>query len=172
MGNKKEYTFSSEIDDKINGFSLALTFVIVGIGLSIVPNFFEISIVTEVIRWLFIIIGTLGFFVEISKTKKKLNVKGFSDLGAGILIAIIGVYILKLFNNIISKVIFFLFITFGLYATISGMLKVIYSIYENIRNSKYNNQVSKKVMLSDLTIFLTQILGLILVALQLLEVVK
>ena len=106
MGNKKEYTFSSEIDDKINGFSLALTFVIVGIGLSIVPNFFEISIVTEVIRWLFIIIGTLGFFVEISKTKKKLNVKGFSDLGAGILIAIIGVYILKLFNNIISKVIY------------------------------------------------------------------
>ena len=172
MGNKKEYTFSSEIDDKINGFSLALTFVIVGIGLSIVPNFFEISIVTEVIRWLFIIIGTLGFFVQISKTKNKLNVKGFSDLGAGILIAILGVYILKLFNNIISKVIFFLFITFGLYATISGMLKVIYSIYENIRNSKYNNQVSKKVMLSDLTIFLTQILGLILVALQLLEVVK
>ena len=52
------------------------------------------------------------------------------------------------------------------------MLKVIYLIYENIRNSKDNNQVSKKVMLSDLTIFLTQILGLILVALQLLEVVK
>lgn len=118
MGNKKEYTFSSEIDDKINGFSLALTFVIIGIGLSIVPNFFEVSIITGVIRWLFIIIGTLVFLVEISKTKKKLNVKGFSDLGAGILVVISGVFILKLFNNIISKVIFFLFITFGLYATI------------------------------------------------------
>lgn len=168
---KRKIIFSEEIDDKINGFALAITFVIIGIGLSVLTNFFENELVSEIIRWIFIIVGLLGLLVECSKRKKKFNIKGYDDFIAGIVCVIIACLILYLVKNILGKITFFVIALFGLYGCITGVLKIIYSIYISMKERK-NKGENNKGMISDLIIFLTQLMGLLLIILQFIQAIS
>ncbi|MCR0199529.1 hypothetical protein [[Clostridium] innocuum] len=168
---ERKITFSEEVDDKINGFGLAITFVIIGIGLSVSSNFFENELVSEIIRWIFIIVGSLGLMTEYSKRKKKSNIKGVDDFTLGIVCVVVSGVVLYIVKNIYGKVIFFVIILFGLYGCITGLLKIFYSIYISMKERQINN-LKNKGMISDLIIFLTQLMGLILIILQLIQAIS
>ena len=161
---ERKITFSEEVDDKINGFGLAITFVIIGIGLSVSSNFFENELVSEIIRWIFIIVGSLGLMTEYSKRKKKSNIKGVDDFTLGIVCVVVSGVVLYIVKNIYGKVIFFVIILFGLYGCITGLLKIL--------KERQINNLKNKGMISDLIIFLTQLMGLILIILQLIQAIS
>lgn len=166
--NESKIIFSKEIDDKISGFAIAITFVVIGIGLSLSSNFFENEIVSEIIRWIFIVVGLLGMVAEYNKRKKKSSIKGFDDLAAGITCISIAGLILFLVKNIWGKVIFFLIALIGLYGCITALLKISYSVYISMKQRE-SNENNNKGVISDLIIFLTQLIGLLLIIIQFIQ---
>lgn len=65
----KKVVFSEEIDSRIDGLTLGFAFVVVGLFLLFVPDYFGSKLAGQIIRWIFIGIGALGLFVEFGKLK-------------------------------------------------------------------------------------------------------
>lgn len=162
--NKKKIIFSEEVDNKISGFALVLTFLSIGIFLLLFPNYFGNKFAATIIRWIFILIGIIGLIVELSKTKNS-NIKGFDDFIIGVVLVgvwtVLFVYINIWWINVIS---FFVFLM-GLYGLYEGLIEIIYSTIQTVKNHKE----TKKRVTTDIGLLLTKILSLILVIVQIIK---
>ena len=83
MANKKnkKIIFNEEIDSAISGYTLAITFVGIGVFLLNNLDYFGNNIVSIVILSIFSFIGIIGTFIELGKNKE---IKGFDDIGMGL----------------------------------------------------------------------------------------
>lgn len=173
MNSKKnnKIIFSEEIDKLLQGFSLVLTFIVVGIMLQFFPSFF--GNVNKAVTVIFIIIGILGFFCEIDNVFKNQNLKGSSELLTGfILLALtIGIkyyvhipeswpHLILIILNII--IIFFVFL--AIYELFNGIIYFLYSL------KKESSNLKKKSMKFTISKLLIDFLGLLLVVLQIVNV--
>lgn len=168
---EKKITFSEEIDSTISGFSLIISFTLIGIFLIFNKNYFGNPIVASVIQWLFIIFGCLGFATEISNMNKERGIKGFDDLIVGIVVITIWAIIYYGFKNWIGNIIGFFFLVIGLYGGTEGIIKIGYSIIQ----IKKKNNIEKKHNLSitkDIVLILSEIVGMGLIIIQILQAVK
>ena len=80
----------------------------------------------------FSFIGVVGTFVELSKNK---YIKGLDDLGVGLFCFILWLCCIKL-NIVLINVFTFLLLIMGIYGLISGIIKIIVSIF-------YGNRISE-----------------------------
>ncbi len=162
---EKKIIFSEEVDNKISGFALVLAFLSIGIFLLIFPSYFGNKLVAFVIRWIFVSIGIIGLFAELSETKSS-NIKGLDDFILAV--AFLGLCtVLYVSTNILwIHIISFLILIIGIYGLYLGSIRIIYSIFQNVRNHKE----TKKSITIDIGLLLTKILGLVLVILQLIKV--
>lgn len=174
MNNKKEKKifFSKEIDDSINGYSLVITFIFLGLALSFYPKIF--GNVGKIVTYIFITIGILGFLVETEKYVKKYKIIGFDDIRNGIILSLVLLFahkIIKIPSSwltiiiIILKIVYIIFWLTAIYSICNGLLKIIYSIYNGKKNKKksYNIKLGLKLIID--------LLGLILVILQIINVI-
>lgn len=81
---KNKIVFSERIDGIINGLTLGISFILVGLFLLFVPNYFGNQTVGEIVRWIFIAIGILGLIVEFNKLKTVSKIEGLGELWTGI----------------------------------------------------------------------------------------
>ena len=122
----KKEIFSQEIDSRIAGFALIITFMFVGIFLLIFPNYFGSLLAASIIRWIFIALGALGFIAEMAKFKEK--IPGISDISAGVFILIIWLVVFLLVEISWVHSIIFLLLIFGIYGVLLGSFKVVYAL--------------------------------------------
>lgn len=168
---EKRIIFSEEIDSTISGFSLVITFIVIGIFLIFNKNYFGNAAVATVIQWSFIIIGCLGFGTEVSKMNKKRGIKGIDDLIVGIVVIAIWATIYYMFKNWIGNTIGFLFLVIGLYGGVRGIIEISYSIIK----IKQKNKIEEKHNLSivkDIILILSEIAGMGLIIVQILQAIK
>ena len=170
MSNQK-IVFSKEIDKSLQGFSLVLTFVVMGIMLQFFSSFFgNVSCIVTIV---FIIFGLLGFLVELDRIFKMQNLKGSSEIMSGtfLILIMIGIkYFSKELNgwsNIFSMlfnifVIFFIFL--AIYLLFNGIIYFFYSFKKEYTGSKKG-----ELKLTVLKL-LMEVLGLVLVILQIIDV--
>lgn len=165
--NEKEIIFSDEVDGKISGFALVLSFLSVGIFLLLFPEYFGNKVTATIIRWIFISIGLIGLMVELSKNKSS-NIKGVDNFLAGVglvgLWAVLFTYINIWYVNVIS----FFILLVGLYGLYLGLIQIIYSAIQTVRNHKEN----KESVTTDIGVLLTKILSLILVIVQIIKALE
>lgn len=162
--NEKKIVFSEELDSKITGLALVLAFLSIGLFLLLFPSYFGNKLAATVIRWIFILIGIIGLMVELSKTKST-NIKGFDDFIIGVVL--VGVWIaLFICINIwwINVISFFIFLI-GLFGLYQGLIEIIYSAIQTVRN----REETKKSVTTDIGLLLTKILSLVLVIVQIIK---
>ena len=129
---EKKIEFTEEIDSAINGYAIAMTFIIIGLFLLYNLDYFGNNVVSIVILSIFTFWGVVGTFIELSKNNV---IKGLDDFGIGIVIFIPWLLLYILLNNIWSNIFSFIFLVFGTYFLISGIIKIGYSIMINARES-------------------------------------
>lgn len=168
---QKKVTFSEEIDSIISGFSLVITFIIIGIFLIFNKDYFGNTIVATIIQWIFIIFGCLGFFTEISKMNKERGIKGIDDFIVGIVVTAIWAIIYFKLKNWIGNTIGFFFLVIGLYGGVEGIIKIGYSIIQirkkNKVEKKHNFSIAK-----DIILIISEIAGMALIIVQILQALK
>lgn len=166
MAKEKKIYFSEEIDSRINGYSLALAFVVCGLLLQFLPVYFGNKIVTEVIKWIFIVFGIAGFAVESGKTK--IGIIGLDDvvLGAMFIGAWFALYWFG--KHWAFNIIGFACLLFGVYGFLCGVQKIVYSISKIPHTRKALSKEEKK---TDIILFITKIFGLILAIIQIAKAV-
>lgn len=165
---QKKILFSEEIDSRIDGLTLGFAFIVIGLFLLFVPDYFGNKLAGQIVRWIFIVIGTLGLSVELGKLKPISDIKGFDDLWVGVLFLSVWAALFFLLRNSLWNIVGFFSLIFGMYGTFRGLLRIIYSIQQNRKNKAQ----SKGTILSDILIFLTKIASLALVVLQLLKAIQ
>ena len=161
----KKIIFSEEIDSRLDGLTLGVSFVVVGLFLLFVPDYFGSKLAGQIVRWIFICFGVLGLLVEFGKLKPISDIKGFDDLWVGILILAVWVALFLLTQHWLWNIVGFLCLVLGVYGSLRGLFRIIYSI----RLNRKNNTQTKGSIISDVLLFLTKIASLALVVVQLVK---
>ena len=168
---EKKIVFSEEIDSIISGFSLVITFIVIGIFLIFNKNYFGNEKVASIIQWAFIIIGCLGFATEVSKMNRERGIKGIDDLVTGIFVIAIWAIIYYRVNSWEGNTIAFFFLVIGLYGGVRGIIEIGYSIVQikkkNNIEKKHNFNITK-----DIILILSEIAGMGLIIVQILQAIK
>lgn len=165
---EKKIVFSKEVDSLIDGLTLAFAFIIVGLFLLLVPDYFGSKLVGQVVRWVFIIIGSLGLLTEFGKLKPISNIKGLDSLWVGALLLGGWAALFFLAESLFLNIVGFILMVIGLYGTLQGLFQIIYSV----QISRKNKTQSSAPIISDLLVFLTKIVSLTLVVFQLIKAIQ
>lgn len=165
---KNKIVFSERIDSLINGLTLGISFILVGLFLLFAPDYFGNKVVGEVIRWVFIVFGSLGLIVEFKKIKPVSKIEGLGELWAGVFLLSIWAALFFLVNHIAGNIGGFFCLVFGAYGFILGLFRVGYSFYIN---AKSKNE-SKRNVTYDAIILLTKIASLVLVVIQIVKALQ
>ena len=169
MSNQK-IVFSKEIDKSLQGFSLVLTFVVMGIMLQFFPSFF--GNVNKVVTIIFIIFGILGFLSEMDTIFKKQNLKGSSDIMTGMFLIFIMMsvkYFVKIpekwpyWISVLLNIIIIFFVFLSIYEIFNGIIYFLYSLKKEFASLK------KRQLKLTISKLLIDVLGLILVILQIVD---
>ena len=80
--NGKKTVVSEEVDKFINSLALAIPFITLGILLTVIDDFMGDATVTSVTRWVFVVLGTLGFASSFGNEKS--GIKGMGDIAMGL----------------------------------------------------------------------------------------
>lgn len=161
----KKTVFSEEVDSRIDGLTLGLSFIAVGLLLLFVPDYFGSKLAGQIVRWIFIVIGALGLLIEFAKFKPISTIKGFDDLWVGVLFLAGWVALYYLTHNWLWSIGGFFLLIIGAYGAFRGLLRIIYSLW---LNQKFKTQ-TKGTIISDIIIFCTKVVSLTLVVVQLIN---
>jgi len=161
MAKEKKIYFSEEIDSRINGYALALAFVVCGLILQFLPVYFGNKVITEVVKWIFIVFGIAGFAVESGKTK--IGIIGLDDTVLGAMFISVWFALYWFGKHWAFNIIGFVCLLFGVYGFLSGIQKIVYSILKIPHTRKILSKEEKK---TDIILFITKIFGLILAIIQ------
>ena len=168
---KNNIVFNENIDSSINGFALVFAFIIIGIILQFDNSFFGNA--TNIIKIVFIVIGILGLFTEISNLNINYEIKGLNNIGSGLFLLIIS-YLLKAYINpnnwfeilfILYEVFLFFIILISVYGLCRGLIEMLFSLYKN-----YKEKNKKINLFSSIIVVLTQLFGLILLVAQIYDI--
>lgn len=166
--DKKEKTpvFSEIIDSKINGYAIGISFLGISTFLLINNTYFHWTILTYFIGAVFGVIGVAGIGTELDKSKK---IKGIGNIVIGLFC--LGIWIalfLLLDNNPVANSIGILFLVFGGYGLVRGLLELFYSIWLEI----VSPERSFAKIIKTIFVFITQLCGLTLTILNILKIFK
>lgn len=168
---KNNIVFNENIDSSINGFALVFAFIIIGIILQFDNSFFGNA--TNIIKIIFIVIGILGLFTEISNLNINYDIKGLNNIGIGLFLLIIS-YLLKVNINpnnwfeilfILYEILLFFIILISVYGLCRGLIEMAYSLYKN-----YKGKNKKGNLFSSIIVVLTQLFGLVLLVAQIYDI--
>ena len=168
---KNNIVFNENIDSSINGFALVFAFIIIGIILQFDNSFFGNA--TNIIKIIFIVVGILGLFTEISNLNINYDIKGLNNIGIGLFLLIIS-YLLKVNINpnnwfeilfILYEILLFFIILISVYGLCRGLIEMAYSLYKN-----YKEKNKKGNLFSSIIVVLTQLFGLVLLAAQIYDI--
>ena len=168
---KNNIVFNENIDSSINGFALVFAFIIIGIILQFDNSFFGNA--TNIIKIIFIVVGILGLFTEISNLNINYDIKGLNNIGIGLFLLIIS-YLLKVNINpnnwfeilfILYEILLFFIILISVYGLCRGLIEMAYSLYKN-----YKEKNKKGNLFSSIIVVLTQLLGLVLLVAQIYDI--
>lgn len=160
MGKDKKITFSEEVDSSITGFSLGITLILVALFVYYIELFHN-KIIEIVVAIILVFIGMIGTFLEIGKAKND-DIKGIDDLGLGIVLSTISVFLVLRYDKLPLNIVCFLVLLFSIFGTIQGILKIFYSL--KIHKRKTDN---KKIGILKVIVGITEIAALAVAIIQL-----
>lgn len=165
---EKKVYFSPEIDSRIEGFALVFTFVVAGLILQFFPTYFGNEVVTQIAKWIFIVIGIMGLASELGKQKNQLI--GLDNLAYGLLFIGGWLALFVFVKHWIANTASFILLILGLYAISLGAQQIVHTLLLHNKN-KEDGSLNKETTKGDILLFLTKLLGVVLVAFQICKAV-
>ena len=144
----------------IEGFSLALSMLIVSLFLYMNPEFLKVEKVSYITGTILGIIGIVGIFIELGRLNEKFE-ESLKDIIASVLLALCVYTIYLYFTNMFVKFVIIFFALISLYAFIRGLLKIIVNII---------NEKKSKILFTQLIALLLNILLIGLTVLQIVQI--
>lgn len=167
MAQDKKIIISERIDKRLNSLSLAISFIALGLLLTISPAFLGNEVATSVVRWAFVVLGIAGFFSSFGD--KESGIEGTGDLAAGVCVFAVAVlcfvHIPSPFNGASALV----FLLFGIYGITRGLLFLIYTTKHVYLSANTDTESGIKKNVIAIIELLTKIAALILVVAQLIK---
>lgn len=145
--NKK--TKQEEID---NGFTLVITFILLGGFIYFNPSYLIYEPLSYVITLLLLVIAIFGLGIELSKLGNQEVKVGFEDLGVGLVFGVVALSMYFYFDNLIVNYINIFLIFISIYGLTHGSIKIIKNLFLTS---------SKKELTLKIIIVLIQILATI-----------
>ena len=139
-----------------------MTFIFLGFFLQFFPLYFGNKYVTSAVKIICALIGVLGFAVELGKNKSKII--GIDNLLIGLLLISGWLFLFNFFKHWLINTLSFLVLIIGLFGLFMGMQQVAYSIVRYFKQNKEGEKISFNK--DDLLLFLTKLLGVLLVFAQ------
>lgn len=165
--NKKKEVFSKDIDARISSYALSFMFIVCGLVLQFVPAYFGNAIITEIVKWVFIVLGFIAFSVQVAKNK--IGIVGVDTLFVGILFLGVWFALFWFGKHWIFNTIGFFCLIFGAFGFFQGLQQVVYSA-SKIPKAK-TEEKSKEKTRTDILLFLTKLFGVVLVVVQIIKAV-
>lgn len=169
---EKKTMFSEEIDSTINGLSLGISFVIIGLILTFKSDYFGNNIANSIVQWCFIIIGALGLAVEVPKFLKRNGIQGTDDLLLGAFFFGVWLILYLLVSKTWVNILSFFLLLIGLYALIKGAVEIFYSLSCASKNGQKTNKISIKKLFTNIILLLTQLASFALVVVQIVKALQ
>lgn len=129
LSKKKAPIVSERVDDFIGSLSLAFTFIILGVLLTVYDDFVGDMTITSIIRWVFVVIGGAGLFFSFGD--KDSDIKGTGDVGTAIVVLAIAVPTYQCAPKPVGAVLALLLLIFGVYGMLHGIMFLIYTTYNS-----------------------------------------
>lgn len=164
---EKKIYFSEEIDSRITGYALSFTLIVCGLVLQFLPLYFGNETITTIFKWIFVVIGALGFAVEASKIKT--GIIGLESLFIGLSFSGIWFALFWFGKHWVFNIIGFFCLIIGAFGFFQGLQQVIYSA-SKIPKAKKEEQTKEKTK-ADILLFLTKLFGVVLVVIQVIKAV-
>lgn len=164
--SNKEPKVSKEVDRTINSLSLALTFIALGVLLTVIPNFMGDELVTSALRWLFVVLGAMGFFSSFGE--KDSEIKGTDGVTAGIfcLAVAVALYLLVFpFHNLLSLLV----ALFGIFGLVQGFCFILYTTSKKVQSNRKSSEATRSISLFAVVELMTKIVALVLIIVQLIK---
>lgn len=161
---EKVIMFSEEIDGNIGGAAVGMAFIVVAIFVVFNKTYLVNETVTAVARWLFLLFGTpIAFACLLHKAKCNSNRLAFGIFVCGIWL-LLYLYVDFLWTRILGL----LFLFIASFLILQELFFLTYSLAA--RKKKEDNDRSKSIERTNSSFaFIATILGLILVAIQMLQ---
>lgn len=165
---EKKIIFSETIDSAINGYAVGFSFLGIGVFLLLKPDYFTYPIASYILGAIMGIMGFFGTGIELSKSFK---IKGMDNFALGLILLAFWLFMYFKISLLWVNIVLFLFLVLGTYSLCLGFIQSIYSIVTNIKSIKSSNEKSniKGSIVSQIVLFLTQLCGLALAALNVIK---
>ena len=162
--NKRHSNISKSTEKQIDSIALALTFVALGLVLTFIPQFFGDEFATNILRWIFVFLGLVGF--ASSFNNKDSQISGMTDIALGVLFLIIGIaaysFIPAPYGGIISIVV----LLFGIFGTLRGVLILLYTTKRTLKQRQDHEQSGNAAAILEL---LTKLAALAMMIIQIVQ---
>lgn len=159
-------------DKKVDSLALAITFVSLGIVLTIIPTFFDNEFVTSAIRWTFIVVGIIGLMSSFGD--KESSIKGASDIGVGVLLLALAVacyiWMPLWLPSPINGIIGILLMLIGFFGSIRGVLFLVISTSRLWKKQKADSSTKGSALL--FVEMITKLAALVLAVVQIVKLMN
>lgn len=125
----KKIIVSDEVDKQVNSVAVAITFIILGIVLTVRNDFFGDPSITSVVRWVFIVLGVVALLSSFGSGESK--IKGTQDVAAGITVLVVALLCFQHVPGPFGGVLAFVMLLFGCYGVVRGVLFMICTIHKS-----------------------------------------
>lgn len=159
--SKKRSTISKSAEKQIDSIALALTFVVLGLVLTFIPQFFGDEFVTNILRWIFVFLGLVGF--ASSFNNKDSQISGTTDIALGVLFLIIGIAAFSFISAPWGGIISIVVLLFGIFGTLRGVLILLYTTNRMLKQRQDHGRSSNTAAILEL---LTKLAALTMVIIQ------
>lgn len=160
MGKDKKITFSKEVDSSITGFSLSITLILVALFVYY-TELFHNKLIEIIVAIILVFIGMIGTFLEVGKAKND-DIKGIDDLGLGLVLSTICIFLVLKYDKLPLNIICFLVLLISIFGTIQGVFKIFYSL--KFQKRKTDN---KKIGILKVIVGITEMAALAVAIIQL-----
>jgi len=166
MKKEKKVVFSEEVDGSIGGAAVGVAFIVVAIFVAFNRDYLINETATTVVRWLFLLFGTpiaIACLLHKAKCNSNRLASGFFLAGLWLLLYL---YFTPIWTRILGLILLFL----AAFLILQELFFLIYSLVDKshkVRNDGKKSENSE--VANSLFALITTILGLILVAVQMLQ---
>lgn len=155
--NGKKTVVSEEVDKFINSLALSITFITLGILLTVIDDFMGDATVTSVTRWVFVVLGTLGFASSFGNEKS--GIKGMGDISMGLAFLFFALLVFWLAPKPFGGVGALLILLIGVYGMLRGVIYFAYTTYHAIALASRRAKAEGRRGVGDIVVFLLEVIS-------------
>ncbi len=162
---EKKIVFSEKIDDAINGYAIGLSFILISLFLFWQDEYLLSKLATRIVGTIVGLFGLCSCSMQLSQSTK---IKGFDTLSIGLVFFVLWLICYLRFNTFTLNLLLTSAFILGVYGIVRGVMELSYSFITSVLLPK--KEKSKTTRSKEIFLFITQLFGLALTILNILEI--